>query len=86
MISGLVIFIYIFKLGLMIWLLTPLFCQHVVSLSPNFNAFCIKKKHFLCLGDAAEPYVHDPTGEQVAEVTAVDSNGVEEAPAVVEAA
>jgi hypothetical protein len=30
--------------------------------------------------------VHDPTGEQVAEVPAVDSNGVEEAPAVVEAA
>ena len=44
------------------------------------------KTNFLCSGDAAEPYVHDPTGKQVAEVTAVDSNGVEEAPAVVEAA
>jgi hypothetical protein len=54
---------------------------------PNFNftAFCTRK-NLLCSGDAAEPYVHDPTGEQVAEVQAVVSNGVEEAPAVVAAA
>jgi hypothetical protein len=53
---------------------------------PKFTAFVYIKNHFVCSGDAAEPYVHDPTGEQVAEVPAVDSNGVEEAPAVVEAA
>ena len=39
----------------------------------------------LSIGDAAEPYVHDPTGETVAEVPAVVSNDVEEA-SVVEAA
>ena len=39
----------------------------------------------LSIGDAAEPYVHDPTGEIVAEVPAVVSNDVEEA-SVVEAA
>jgi hypothetical protein len=36
----------------------------------------------VCLGDAAEPYIHDPTGEVVAEVPAVESNAVEESPAV----
>ena len=33
-------------------------------------------------GDVAEPYVHDPTGETLAEVPAVASNAVDSAPAV----